>query len=370
MKFSDTLITQFRDEINSNSNFVYEQYHNVNGKNYWNVICSCMDWITLAIRYISSDLEYSKDIDVKVMQVYTYISAVDIIFEAVNQLYRIIFNKKETLFKGNSHIFQYNSFHLSDNDYFKEIRSIFGAHPVNLSRDNQRKYASWPYNPFSNQNAFLEVSLYSNEVGIKDQKISLDFNQLNLFLKERYEYLEQLSDEIQRQYSVFVEKLAKKKIPDGKNVIETLEILQKESKNRLNNDYYNSCISDLLKLFSVTLKDKNLKDEEISYKNELQKVVSEIKNNLQKMNLVDLITDEICSPPYPFDKLGYELTHLYPLLYDWHYDPLFTYYLNALNDYSNNRYNFSSDESHDVIFLKLRMMLHSLNKRQLTKSST
>lgn len=42
------LISQFRKRVNKN-NYVLTKYRNIDGKNKWSCICSCMDWISVAI---------------------------------------------------------------------------------------------------------------------------------------------------------------------------------------------------------------------------------------------------------------------------------------------------------------------------------
>ena len=50
----DEKISDFRDLVNSNSNFVYKKYSDNNGKNHWNLICSCMDWISVSISFLQN----------------------------------------------------------------------------------------------------------------------------------------------------------------------------------------------------------------------------------------------------------------------------------------------------------------------------
>ncbi len=90
-KIDIELITKFRDKVNSNSSFVFQKYKNLNEKNQWNIICSCMDWISVAVRNINNMKNDNSNIDVLSMQTYLYISSIDIIFEAIKQLHRIFF---------------------------------------------------------------------------------------------------------------------------------------------------------------------------------------------------------------------------------------------------------------------------------------
>jgi hypothetical protein len=78
-RVSDNKISEFRDLVNSNSSFVCNAFRENNGKNQWNVICSCMDWLTVSIRYLQNTPALDKDIDVRVMQMFSLISAIDLV---------------------------------------------------------------------------------------------------------------------------------------------------------------------------------------------------------------------------------------------------------------------------------------------------
>ena len=45
------IIKRFRDEVNA-QDLVLQMYRNYAGKNYWNIICSAMDWIDVVVEMI------------------------------------------------------------------------------------------------------------------------------------------------------------------------------------------------------------------------------------------------------------------------------------------------------------------------------
>lgn len=201
MNVNDNLIVKFRDTVNSNSDFVLHSYQSRDGKNHWNIICSCMDWISVSIRFLSKNISLDEDIDVRVMQFFSIISAVDIVYEAINQLHRVIFINNTIPYHQNIEIFQNNKLGLDDNSYFKELRAMFGAHPVNLKhRNNEKWYASWPYDHYKSEDSTFELRLYSNKVGVDDITFGVNINDIEKFLKQRYEYLG-LPEEQLRIYS-------------------------------------------------------------------------------------------------------------------------------------------------------------------------
>lgn len=85
----DKKITAFRQLVNDNNRFVLKAYANKQGKNQWNLICSSMDWISVAIRNLHCFPALDSNIDVRVMQIYSLISSIDIVNEAVMQLHRV-----------------------------------------------------------------------------------------------------------------------------------------------------------------------------------------------------------------------------------------------------------------------------------------
>lgn len=355
-KIDIELITKFRAKVNSNSYFVLQKYKNVNEKNQWNIICSCMDWISVAIRNISDIKKDHENIDILSMQIYSYISSIDIIFEAITQLNKVLTaNNKSIPFKNDNSIFQKNTLFedKDDNAYFKEIRSIFGAHPVNLKNKKGQWFASWPYNQSIDEHDF-QVRLYSNEINQADITFGIQFKELDEFLNSRYTYLDTLIKMIDYQYNEYILEKKKQPIKSNKNTIKQLEILLEEAKNRLDNDYYVYAIVDLLKIFNTELLSDNTLVRK--YKDELKKVIDEIYNNLQDMQIVDLETDKILYPNYP-SSLFYEISKILPLLSHSQYDPLFNYYIKQINDKSNKEIVIYEDDSYDLIFLKIKILM-------------
>ena len=77
----------------------------INGKNQWGCICSAMDWITVAIEYIIQ-FHTSKE-NVQSMEMYAYISSIDVVWEGVQQLHRVLYpNKQQLPFAGKYECFR------------------------------------------------------------------------------------------------------------------------------------------------------------------------------------------------------------------------------------------------------------------------
>ena len=361
MEINKELINSFRDMVNSNSDFVYNVYKNVDNKNQWSVICSCMDWISVSVNFLSNKQELSHNIDIRVMEIFSIISSVDIIIESVTQLYRVFFCTTKGPFDGHKQIFLENQLNLSDDEYFKELRAMFGAHPVNLKHKNQTKwFASWPHDSFKSNKNIFEIRLYSNEIGVEDLCFGININEIEQYLFKYYLHLKTINDEIDKQFIRYCQSYKKITIHNVKSIVENLKTLQFESVRRFNNDYYKSCIDELLLLFSTSLNNYLLVEEQ-EYKKELCKVIDELFYNLQNMILADLENDKILNPDYPYQKIGYSISKLYTYDFDENKEPLFDFHMKSLDDFSGNRYAFIKSKSKNEIRLKMKMMLYRYN---------
>ena len=239
VELDGNLIRGFRDAVNERE-FIYFSYKDVNGKSHWNAICSCMDWITVAIDSIKSMGKLPTDINRKAMYLHTLISNIDILNESITTLHTVLCDtgKRLSPFKGDHIVFK-GAESKDDNDYFSELRARFGAHPVNL-RDKHSKeqhFASWPYDSLDGD-CDLEVTLYSNVVGGKDKRIKLNESELLHFAQIRYQYLNQLISEIEKQYRDFVSSCQSNQIEIKGDVLLQLDILIEECSKRFGFNVY------------------------------------------------------------------------------------------------------------------------------------
>ncbi|HDY7988914.1 TPA: hypothetical protein RQK73_000312 [Vibrio vulnificus] len=363
----DKKINAFRDLVNDNNRFVLKAYANKQGKNQWNLICSSMDWISVAIRNLHNFPALDSNIDVRVMQIYSLISSIDIVNEAVMQLHRVFVGHSTNLlpFKGEKFIFSERVFDKDDNDYFKEIRACFGAHPVNLNGEGKEKrFASWPYEGFTKSSNDFEVRLYSNDPSKDDIVLGLNIKELVAFLQSRYGYLDDISLEIERQYELCKQELALTPIAHCRNMRESVDILLKENESRFNNDYYRSTLEELALLLSTHLREAELAREALKFKNSLEPLIEELRQNLQEVNILDLHHDDLLNPTSSIEsELQYELPKFYScVLGQCRYeDPLFEFYLKRINEVSNNKYQLKISDSDGQLLLKLKLILDGIS---------
>lgn len=358
------IISEFRESVNSNSNFVLNYFINRNGKNHWNAICSCMDWISVTVRYINNYPEISKDMDVKAMQIYSLISSIDIIHESLTQLHRVIIDRgmKDWPFKGQSTIFKNKVQHLShcdDDDYFREIRAIFGAHPTSLKGEQgERMFASWPHDHSFNGEDFT-VNLYSNIPSKDDIHVGLYIKELLTYAKERYEYLFQLEKKLDSLFQAHCLALKSKVIPKAHNTLDEIRLLSEENEARSGNDYYHGVLWELDILFRAELTEPHLKAEEQDYKAELLQLINEVRKNIQSMNMIELKYDYLLPSSLPKYHLQYDISKVLSAISNSRHDPLMPMFIRNFNEYSYNYYDFKLSESIEVIYLKLKLMIYA-----------
>ena len=235
-------IHEFRDFVNSfHAGFVRHQFSDVGGKSIWNCICSAMDWLTEAHGALGEFEKRAKRKDAGWIDLYGYIVCVDVIAEATEQLHRCVFGRGEKSvslsFPDQCFVTRPKEFAgLSDRAYFKELRSIFGAHSVNL-RDPQtsdkKRFASWvvPGQIVGNDGDFA-VFIYSSIKGEADILLSVKLDELKAFCCLYQSRLEAVAAEIRRQGDVFDRECRKRPVRRSGNPVEQWEILVQEARSR------------------------------------------------------------------------------------------------------------------------------------------
>lgn len=282
------LIKKFRENV-AIDNRIFCTYRDVNGKDHHGIICSAMDWIEVVINGISVENLLQKDPDASSINVISFISCVDILWEAIQQLYRVFYN--EIPLREDTSVFHKN---VSDNEYFKKIRACFAAHPVNLhqiyedDKKGERWFASWSEEAFSAKG--FGVNLYSNISGKEIRNLKICFNDLLRFAEKRYELLTNLIEKINQDIEAYNERWKNTPIEaSGDDELKIIEVLIGENKKRFDNSNYDYELKKIKMVYSIAyvFNDKNNLAMK-KYKEACHKEVDEIKNNLQSMELEDL----------------------------------------------------------------------------------
>lgn len=352
------IIRSFRNKVNSDSYFTLHKYKDRNGKNHWSLICACMDWIDLCVDYLLNNKLENQNINVMSMQVYTYISSIDIIWQSIQQLYRAIIDVNSIPFDGEKQIFHDNNICKDDNDYFKHIRAVFGAHPVNLNDKNGKWFASWPaigiYTEFD-----FSVLLYSAEVENDDIVFGFRFAELNKFLQARYSYLETLNKELDIQYKKYIQEISSITINQSENIQEQLKILKQALEERLNNDYFSYLIDDLIVIFDAENSLPENQEVVNEYRTKLKDLVNEIAHRLQHMNFDNLKSDWILASNHP-PQMHYPLSKLYECLRGTRssYDMLYSYFIKEVSGFLKNYVSISEQMDREEVFMLTKAGLY------------
>lgn len=301
------LANKFRDKINE-SPFICSQFSNIENKNKWNCICSAMDWIDVGISDIDTVRnEYleAKSLS-KSIRFYFYISCIDIVWESIQQLHRVLFHTTQIPFKGERKIFEDNIFGEDDNTFFKSIRACFGEHSVKLNgygKDGERKFASWSVN-FYDEDDF-HVFLYSNDPQVNDIELNIKLSQLDEFFNTRYGYLTELIKKIDKIDNYYEEKFKKEKIKISDDPITQIQILLDENKNRTDSEHHDSTLCRLKSFFETEFHCSENKKLVKEFENKLKYGIKEVMNAIQNNTFSTPYVDSLLNPQYKPRKNGW-----------------------------------------------------------------
>lgn len=333
---SMSLINNFRERVNRRY-FVYNKYLNYEGKNKWSIICSSMDWISVAISYLEKHPIPEKDQNDNIysVNVFTYISCVDMVLEAVKQLNAVLTGEnKKYPFDGVKTIFKNNLYCADDNKYFKTIRACFGAHSVNLndyfsSSEMEHRYASWSGDVVTKGD--YSVFLYSNIPGKDMLRFDIYFSEIAEFLIRTYEKIEDFIKIIDNDEAALWEEWRSKPIEKSDNVSEQLKVLKRENNDRWQNDHYGYIIDQLILIFETSITDDKNRETVEKCRDYLCLVINEIYDILQNMQEKEIDKwDTVSSATTKSDAASYGFGKLLALAngvgdYIIGVDPLFEY---------------------------------------------
>ena len=189
------LLNKLRNRVND-SDFVLTMYSNHNGKNLWNCICSAIDWIQVGVASVRKEHIFTNDRFLDCMNFYKYISSIDVTCDGIYQLHRVFMGNNILPFENDCSIFNHHILNTkSDDEFFKELRACFGAHPVNLNnRKNkeEKRFASWSIIGPSFNEYDCNVILYSSNPEEKDIYLGVNVSDLKLYFEKRYNYIEKI----------------------------------------------------------------------------------------------------------------------------------------------------------------------------------
>ncbi len=311
-------IGEFRDFVNTfHADFVRNRFSDVGGKSLWNCICSAMDWLREASDALHEFEKRAKRKDAGWIDLYGYIVCVDVIMEATGQLHRCVFGRGgksvPLSFPGRCFVTRPKEYvDLSDCAYFKELRSIFGAHPVNL-RDPKNKdekwFASWAIPGELGGAGDFSVRIYSSVKDKEDICLSIELGELKAFCTQYQDHLKAIAAEIRRQGDVFDGECRERPIRRNDNPVEQWEILVQEAHSRC----LGSWDENVPEIFSVKPKHPGNRKLLRDYQDAIRQLIVRMTDAYQKMDASGI--RELCEefhhvldPAYPQERgLSYSL---------------------------------------------------------------
>jgi hypothetical protein len=245
--------------------------------------------------------------------------------EATEQLHRCVFGvagkPTDLLFSTRCFVTKPKEFAgLLDRAYFKELRSAFGAHPVNLhdslitrsSKQKANRYASWVLSSERGQTSDdfdFSVRLYSNLKGVEDYTLGVKLAELKKFCEHYQSHLENVVAEIKRQYGVFANECRKRPIGRSDDIVEQWNILIREARDRgLGN--WDAAVPDIFSVDSKSSKNQKLL---AAYQKAVRAIIKKVLAAFQNMKEKDIkkacdVFDQALFPAYPQEKgLSYSL---------------------------------------------------------------
>lgn len=222
-------------------------------------------------------------------------------------------------FENDSSAFQMKYFSEDDNRYFEEIRSCFGAHPVELktkqtdkNKEVIRKFASWSIHYGTPQE--MSVLIYSNIPNSKFEEVIVTIEELKSFYEKRCQYIQQIIDAIDNIAFNYKEEMQNTVIPKSNDLIEQITILKNASQQRFGGGILVEELKQIERFLTTDFSCKENKDTIEAFRQKVILGIDEIYDCFQNMNVdCNLEIEKLLLPQYmPHDNhFGYEFANLY-----------------------------------------------------------
>lgn len=341
-----TLLENFKQAVSVHDDFLINTYRNYNGKNFWSIICSAKDWLSVSVNGLPHiNLSHPHD-DVRSLNVLQLITTYDLVLQSMEQLHRV-FEIEYPLKKDDS---VFNAA-VPDDAYFAQIRACFGAHPVDLrsadgtppdKKSTDKYFASWSSDVGGEGD--YAVYLYSNKPDeVQPIRFSMSFAKIYEYTVMRYDLLSNVVSEIKKKNGIFVEKQRQREIGRSSNIVEQLQILLEENNARIGDKSgYQFEIETMIELFTASQDFPEQERQEVAkYLKSLHLLVDELRNALQGMTFTneddDTDSQELShwhllhARPRRFKEVSYDLSKVFEYLHNPYYEPsLLEYHIKRL----------------------------------------
>lgn len=327
------LAYRFREKANQNM-FLLAKYSDTNGRDLWGCICSAMDWIDVGVQYIEKFQLSGRHSLQNCMEIFSFISAIDITYEAIISLFWVLQKNGEDKMRGRTPFYQEKGCFsaaecrsITDDRFFKEIRSCCGAHPTDLNtlisddklEKYQRRYASWTYTESDDS---FNIMLYPENAIGRTISVKILYAELIEYFEQRFDYLNVLIKRVDELYDEYRKEKAKEIIPRSDNPVEQLNFLKAANEQRLNNEYYNDIIDQLISFFNLDFASKENKDIVEKYRQNLLLGIETLYYNIQHLDYQNVLLHDLLYPPtINVEGFGYEFAVLFGRVFSGIYKP-------------------------------------------------
>lgn len=291
-----------RNKINEDY-FIYNHFANVDGKDKWSKICSCMDWLDAYSKvYSSFEINETADINVGAFQYYSLIMVIDVIRNSINELYMTLSGERKVpqkwdafkLLKEDVVDDEFKVKEMDDDSLFSHIRAVFGAHSNNLNLNGSRYFASWPGKGIFNKYD-LHVRVWKNTPDEPGFSFGIFEKDLRDYIENKFLEIHEIINLIDEMKHKWNSELSSNQIPDTDDIYEEILLLKKESITRLSPVEGSNFYTDELDRYQMILESHDYIDTNyLSVYDSVKKVIIQnietIRQNLQLMQ-DDELTD-------------------------------------------------------------------------------
>lgn len=166
-------------------------------------------------------------------------------------------------------------------------------------------------------------------------------------------------DEINRQKSSYYDKWKQEKIPKKSIPIEQINVLIDEERKRFKNDYYQSELIKLKRIFSVHITDANNRRIVQEYQEAIRPEIDEIFYILQEMKFINIITAETIRDTAP-ESCQYQFSKLAEVIEGDGYPGLIS--MNALEKAVGEFVNLKKAQSYLELYVVIQAGFWKLNQ--------
>lgn len=154
--------------------------------------------------------------------------------------------------------------------------------------------------------------------------MSIYIHELDVFLEERYNYLDVLKNQIQEQRKSFNINMQQRKISQSNNSIEQLQILRQEIYDRGECDYFEFLVEQLQMILGTPITAKENEEMVDRYRECLKPLINDLFNHVQNMEMSDIDDGVLFPKPTSLPNgYGYWLEKISDYISGAGYSPLY-----------------------------------------------